>query len=124
MTLFDECIEALGRSARVLTKEETDSIFNLFEKTYEITFYGRIDWKKESGKEVRSVTDIKDHFTNISIPTYILWDNARIPAVEAQLDKIIEVIDDVTALSFDTWLFSPELKAVIEFSHDKIWLKV
>lgn len=38
--------------------------------------------------------------------------------IESDLYTVIEVIDDVTAVSFDTWLFSPNEGVVIEFHHD------
>ena len=44
MNVFDECIEALGESVKVLNKTETTIVFKKFEDSVPITWYGRVDW--------------------------------------------------------------------------------
>lgn len=53
----------------------------------------------------------------VDIRAYILWDNALFPAVESKLSIIIENIDDIKKMSFDTWIYAPE-EFVIEFYHE------
>ncbi|MGQ0437679.1 CDI toxin immunity protein, partial [Bacillus sp. B-TM1] len=49
---------------------------------------------------------------------YIIWDEASLPIIKTNLHQILQVIDDVTAVSFDTWLYSPNLGYAIEFYHE------
>ena len=49
---------------------------------------------------------------------YILWDEVSLPAVRTNLVKAIDVVDDVTAVSFDTWIFCSSENYVIEFYHE------
>ncbi|MEL4027149.1 hypothetical protein NST89_00625 [Caldifermentibacillus hisashii] len=49
---------------------------------------------------------------------YVIWDEGTLPIIQSTLYKVFEVIDDVTAVSFDTWIFSPTLGYVIEIFHD------
>ncbi len=44
MTLFDECIEALGDNSIILSEQETQLIFDKLEEVYPFTQWGRIDW--------------------------------------------------------------------------------
>ena len=46
------------------------------------------------------------------------WDEATRPAVKSDLHHVLNHIEDVTIVSFDTWLFSPAEKYVIEFYHE------
>jgi hypothetical protein len=42
---------------------------------------------------------------------YVIWDEGTLPIIQTNLDKVFEAIDDVTAVSFDIWIFSePPLK--------------
>lgn len=125
MSLLDECIEALGDNTKVLSMPETENIFSNFENTFPITTWARIDWEKINAKiNLISSNDIipslHNYFSQKDLErhSYILWNDASLPAIEAKLEQIIKVIDDVTAVSFDTWIFSPQLGYVIEFYHE------
>ncbi|WP_456297627.1 CDI toxin immunity protein [Haloplasma contractile] len=49
---------------------------------------------------------------------YILWDDGSLLAIKSKLKHIISTIDDITAVSFDTWLFHPSMRISIEFYHE------
>ncbi|WP_237071922.1 hypothetical protein [Priestia flexa] len=49
---------------------------------------------------------------------YVIWDEGTLPIIQTTLDKVLKDIDDVTAVSFDTWIFSPSTGYVIEIFHD------
>ncbi len=49
---------------------------------------------------------------------YIIWDEVNLPIIKTDLFSVIDVIYDVTAVSFDTWLFSVDEKSIIEFYHE------
>lgn len=48
----------------------------------------------------------------------ILFDQKDIPCISCKLAAVIENIDDILAVSFDTWILSKDIKEVIEFYHE------
>lgn len=131
MSLFDECIEALGDDVLFFSDHNREQVLSDFESSFPFTEWGRIEWRKVSNHaEVNTVDEIisflhktkKEYSNNV----YIIWDEGTLPILYSTLDKVFEVIDDVTAVSFDTWLFSPSSEYVIEIFHDgeiKVGLK-
>ncbi|WP_420196687.1 hypothetical protein [Caldibacillus thermoamylovorans] len=41
---------------------------------------------------------------------YVIWDEGTLPIIQSTLYKVFEVIDDVTAVSFDTWIFFSDFR--------------
>lgn len=123
MTLFEECIEALGKDAILLPISERGNLIKLLIERYPLTFYGRIDWDKVDRKfNIGTVNDIKIEMEklgcNLDSEVYIIWDEATLPIVKTTLQQAIDSIDDVTAVSFDTWIFCQSIGYVIEFYHE------
>lgn len=123
MSLLDECIEALGENVEILLDKKKEKILSDFESSFPFTEWGRIEWEKVGyHAEVNTVDEIGS-FLNQNIDKYndviyIIWDEGTLPIIQSDLDKILEVIDDVTAVSFDTWIFSPYSGFIIEIFHD------
>lgn len=118
MTLFDECIEALGNNAVLLSEEESRNVFQQFQAKYPLNSFLKIKWEDYDNKRIfkhsnEIITEVKE-----DISVYIIWDNARLPVLESDLGSVLQVIDDVTAVSFDTWIYNPEKNFLIEFHHD------
>jgi len=84
--------------------------------------WGRINWDNISGQhEIASSNDLLCKLCKISdldFKVYIIWDEISLPAVNANLKRIIDAVDDVTAVSFNTWIFCPASNYVIEFYHE------
>lgn len=131
MILLDECIEALGEGARVLYDNDRVQILSNLDKSFPFSDYSQIEWEKVSAyaevdtiDEIRSFLDQKlNEYSDI---VYVIWDEGTLPIIQSTLDKVFEAIDDVTAVSFDTWIFSPSSGYVIEIFHDgevKVGLK-
>ncbi len=123
MSLFAECIEALGEDVHVFSDEKGKGVLDEFESFFPFTDWGRIEWKKVSNHaEVNTVDEIisflRQNVDEISSFVYVIWDEGTLPVIQSSLDKVFEVIDDVTAVSFDTWIFSPVSGYVIEVFHD------
>lgn len=123
MTLFDECIEALGKKCNILETLSTKKIFDEFENNFPMTSWGQIDWDKskvlnQGAYSYEYFQQILDSFDNKEEYIFILWDEASLPAVESKLDLVFSVIDDVTAVSFNTWIYLRKENKVIEFYHD------
>jgi hypothetical protein len=89
---------------------------------FSITQWGRIEWDKVDNKieikESEIIAKLREIGVDVNKKVYVLWDNASLPAIKGNLIKIIEVIDDVAAVSFDTWLFCSEDNYVIELYHE------
>jgi hypothetical protein len=122
MTLFEECLQAL-KNYKVLSDNESKQVVELFEEDFKITQWGRIDWSIYSNKyELNSSQDIQSVIQKKFISTeefiQIIWDEASLPVVECTLENALRVIDDVTAVSFDTWLYNPRHRFVIEYYHE------
>lgn len=116
--LFTECIDML-HGCNIISLEETENLFEQMQKNFPMTTYGCINWNgvKESLilndiSDIRNICDINDAY-------YILWDQGGVPCVNCQLSIILENIDDVLAVSFDTWLLSKNTREVIEFYHER-----
>ncbi|MFF2909426.1 hypothetical protein [Paenibacillus sp. NPDC057934] len=117
MTLFEECIEALGNPS-IMSEIESQGEFNRFREIFSFS-YGRIDWSKIEKKEpVEEISDIPNKVNKHGDDFLIIWDNARLPIVKSNLESIIKALDDVLAVSFDTWLYRPEDGTIIEFFHE------
>lgn len=115
--LFQECIDSL-KEYHLLSLEESAKVFKEFEKNYPITLSGHIDWKKFNG--IVSEDGMPYIYENVDLHEkfYILWDKQDIPCVICELTTILGCMDDVLAVSFNTWLLSLDTNEVIEFYHE------
>ena len=123
MSLFDECIEVLGENVHVFSDSQREQVLSDFESTFPFTGWGRIEWEKVSNNaKVHTVDEIisflHQNMKEYSNVVYVIWDEGTLPIIQSTLDKVFEVIDAVTAVSFDTWIFSPYSGYVIEIFHD------
>lgn len=129
MTLFEECIEALGKNSNILSNEESIKIFDRFEKDFPLVYIAdnilsRINWseihkKIEIEENILEVKEIlEENSINTNREVYILWNEGTLPVLKASLNSVIENIDDVTAVAFDTWICSLDMNFIIEFYHE------
>lgn len=117
MTLLEECLGLLGKKIEVLSKEETDTIFESMLKIFPTTPWGRIDWNEVNHKRLSSISEIKKYISEKK-EVYILWDEASLPSIKTSISNLLSHIDNILAVSFDTWLYFPDDKCVIEFYHE------
>ena len=115
--LFQECKNVLNKCT-ILSLNESKEIFSRFENLYPILSSGSIDWKNFKGNLIK-ISNVLELSTNInkSSKYYILWDKNNVPCILCDFNKILKNIDDVLAVSFNTWLLSMDYKEVIEFYH-------
>lgn len=118
MTLLKECIDALGNDTIVLSKKETDELFDRMSLHFAITSWGQIDWNVIQHKKISSVDKLTECVDDKEAQVYILWDEATLPSIKTNLGKTLAVLDDVRSVSFDTWIYSPTQGYVIEFYHE------
>lgn len=123
MSLLEECIEAL-ENATILASKEAEQISLQFQKEFKFNAWGRINWATYTNKTVtNSVSEIPPIFNKRRLilekeEVYILWDEISLPILKCGLKEALKAIDDVTAVSFDTWIYSPFKHYVIELFHE------
>ncbi len=82
---------------------------------------GRIKWDEvTTHRSIDYAEDIDEWLIENKIDdknVILLWAYGDYPAVKTSLDNALNVIDDVTAVGSDTFMFS-ESGYVIEFFHD------
>ena len=120
--LFKECIDALQPNVVVLSIQETNKIFELFEVCIPIINGGsRIDWEKISKKKfIDNLSEILPSLRKltqdpIDKAVYVLWNNASLRVIKTDLESVLNHFDDVTCLGFETWLFNPYQGYIIEY---------
>ncbi|OYD06537.1 CDI toxin immunity protein [Paludifilum halophilum] len=120
MTLFEECLDALGEHCEVLSEEKSNRVVEAMCRLFPVAINGRIDWDKvRVKKEIEDLSEISG-FTNTvhDEALYLIWSDGSYPVVQSKMKNVMEAIDDITAVSFDTWLFNPTSSFVIEFYHE------
>lgn len=115
-TLFEECLNNLKGQVVILTKKAGDKIFEKLENKINIGSQGVI-WKEYS-----SYLEVKDPLQILNFiddeNCYIIWDEASIPVLKSSVDIIVKNIEDVLAVSFDTYLVDISFKWIVEFNHE------
>lgn len=115
--LFDEALEAL-KEVRVLKDEETKEVIDHFISSFPIqtSGNGRIDWDKIDNKvSLSSIQEIKTQVDfGLTEKCLVIWNDESHPILETTIGNVIHAFDDVTAVSFDTWIFFPKSNNVIE----------
>jgi len=128
--LFDECIMAL--EAKVLSNSKSEEIEATFVKLFPTTGWGKIDWKKIDKKievgfdPLEIIPALKKLLGNsIDKSAYIEWSDGQLPIIQTNLDAIIKHFDDVTCVSFEKFIFNPDVGYIIEIlPSDKITVGV
>ena len=113
--LFMDCIKNLVHY-KILKKEESEKVIRNFLNIVPFD-NGHIDWTYIQNKSLINM----DEFEKIGVNQekyYIIWNNVELPCVSCELKSIKEHLDDVLAVSFDTWLLSEEGDEIIEFYHE------
>jgi len=117
MTLLEECIQALGNSYEVFDDIRSLKLFDSFQDDFPFTSWGRIDWDQiENKQKIQNISQISNLFD--SEECYIFWDEESLPVVKVSIEGVLNSIDDVTAVSFDTWILSTTNICVVEFFHE------
>lgn len=117
MTLLEECIEALGNNICILNGDDKLAIEDKFYNMVQLTTWGRINWDRfKNIREVKGLADLNIIEGNKKY--YIIWGDIEMPIVKSELVNILNNLDDVIAVSFDTWLLAEDESMVIEFYHE------
>ncbi|MBN1046100.1 MULTISPECIES: hypothetical protein [unclassified Clostridium] len=113
--LLQECIENTG--GIILEYDENQKIVTNIQEKFPFTVHGRVNWSNINTKNIiEDLSDIND-LVDTSALFFVIWDEEKLPCLKCKLKDIITFIDDVTAISFDTWLVSSDYNIIIEFYH-------
>ena len=123
MTLFEECIEALGKNASIVEKDIAKKILTEFDKNFSLKLWGRIDWDKVKDKRIAvSVEEIipilREKKRNHLALVYVIGSDPKIPIIKSKLDKLLEFFYDVEAVSPNSWFYCQSEGWVVEVYHD------
>ncbi|MED1954222.1 hypothetical protein [Brevibacillus centrosporus] len=120
--LFKECLESLGENTIILSDGESTEVYNALQNQFPFSPWARIDWNQVSTKttaddvaEIVWILNKMDHQVHDSV--FVLWSGSGHPVLQVELPKVIDSIDDILAVDFDTYIFRP-FKFVIEFYHE------
>ena len=115
--LFDEASAAL-KEVRVLADEESRKVMGQFVSSFPIRTSGSggIDWNKIDKKVLLNcIEEIKNQINlTLTDSCFVIWNDAAYPIIETTVESIVNAFDDVTAVSFDTWIFISKNNNVIE----------
>lgn len=115
--LFDEALDAL-KEVRILADEESRKVMDQFVSSFPIRTSGSggIDWNKVDKKVLLNCIKETKNQINLTLTDscFVIWNDAAYPIIETTVESIVNAFDDVTAVSFDTWIFIPKNNNVIE----------
>ncbi|AFH64107.1 CDI toxin immunity protein [Paenibacillus caseinilyticus] len=114
--LFLDCIQALGEGTRICSREESDRLYARLQGEYPFTSYGRIDWERVPHQALLQ-KDVQLSAVSGSKEYWILWSHGDAPVIRTSLRKLLEQLDEVTAVSPDVWAYR-EGEEVVEWAHD------
>lgn len=123
MSLIDECLQALDGEATLLPEKEGKDILHQLTQMFPFTRWGRIDWPQvRQHVEMDSVSEVLpvllNKGSNTHVAVLIVWDEATKPVMESNLYTVLSHIEEVTIVSFDTWIFCPTEHYVVELYHE------
>ena len=120
--LYEECLMALDANVTMMdlnqSKNHADEIF----KKFPLTNWGGIKWL-DKGVLFQSIDfhSFKSFLLDrelLNEECFVLWGDPTLPILITNLLLVINNIDDVTAVSFDTFIFIKEKCILIEIRHD------
>lgn len=119
MNLFDEAVMALDYP-KVITGKPKDDILDYFINNFPIITAGngKIDWNRISNNsDIHHASELLKLKSMIGQNhCCIIWNDGDLPILVTNLEKLVGAFDDVTAVSFDTWILVPSKNIVIEHS--------
>jgi hypothetical protein len=114
--LLQECVESTG--GKLLNYDEGNRILEEIQDKIPFRLDGRVDFSKFKFKDnINIITSISELIKN-STEFYVMWNEVNLPCLKSGLKDIIKFINDVTAVSFDTWVVSSDYNIIIEFYHE------
>lgn len=122
-SLFEECIEALNPKVLVLKNDEGKIVADTFLKSVKQTSWGRIDWhvcpmifQTCKFSELEAFFK-KEKWANEEL--YIFWIDISHKVLKTDLISLLRNIDDITAVSFGTFILFSKQNLFVEIWSDE-----
>lgn len=110
------------KNVEILSNELTEEYLDRLCELFPITPWARIDWENVSRrKKVNDLKEIHEWLKDMEMndrDIVILWNYTDKPGIRTDLEKALQVINDVTAIGSDTFMLCKAEGYVIEFFHD------
>lgn len=106
-TLLQECLEVLGNNKKIVSIEQQQQILDEF--NIELPRLIKSDRKKN----VQSIQDLLPQWMNRLV--YIIWDEEKLPIIQTDFKTVSDYIDDIVAVSFETWIIATRMDRFIQF---------
>lgn len=110
MTLFEECLAALGSYKIAKIYESKMALANL-----RLTDYGRLDFRRYRASRGMSLSELRSLG---DFSCYIIYNNAELPVIKCRFKQVFGNLDNVLAPAFDTWILDENYTRIIEFYHN------
>lgn len=108
--LLQECLYSLGTDVVVLSSTEQVQFLDRFNN------YLSSDFELFERKKFFDCKGIPMDFFNYCV--YIVWDEQTLPIIKCTFSKIIEQFQNITAVSFDTWIVGENFEKFLLLNHD------
>lgn len=108
--LLQECLYSLGADVVVLSSTKQHQLLDRFND------YLSSDFELFERKKFFDYKKIPMDFFNHCV--YIIWDEQTLPIINCTFSKIIEEFQNITAVSFDTWIVEENFEKFLLFNHD------
>lgn len=105
--LLQECLAVLGNNKNIISIEQQQSILDDFNNILPQIV------KSNKRKKIQSIQELLPHWEKKSV--YIIWDEDDLPIVQIDFKYIVDHIDDVSAVAFETWIVAVEMNEFIQF---------
>ncbi|MGR7945508.1 CDI toxin immunity protein [Paenibacillus sp. M.A.Huq-81] len=117
-SLLEECVEALGEGTIVLSDQTSDKMSEELSDAYCFTAWGKFNWSKipnqyHVNNAAEVVTALNVLKMDVELPVFIIWDGDH-PVLETKWLNVMDAIDDVLAVDFNTYIYCPN-HYVVEF---------
>lgn len=103
--LLQDCLHSFDDMELLETEQDISSIAHRMCESFPIDEHRHIEGAYELlREEIDFVTSQK---------YYILWDDAALPVIKCSGKSILQCLDDIFAVSFDTYIFSENFSEII-----------
>lgn len=110
--LLQECLAAMGDQAEIVPFEEGAELVSALNRVLRGLFRPENQYCPAGWEELDSVEEILPQWMGCRV--YVVWDGGELPVVHGSLSSVVRNVEDVTAVSFDTWVVSEDFKGLVE----------
>lgn len=103
--LLRDCLQALRGCCTVVPMELHEAAITVV----------NIALREDTWTEVKELIDLPGEF--LANPVYIVWDDAKLPVLQAHREMLDGHLTDIRAVASETFLVSESMDRIIHFCH-------